>query len=105
VQVIGVAYNPDAAALAADFARRYANFPVGFRDRDAVNNYLQISIFMRNYVPNVVVIDRSWTIRGQYAGDDPFLQNEDKNMRAMLDSLLKVSATATKKSGAKKKKK
>jgi hypothetical protein len=106
VQVIGVAYNPDAQPLAADFMRRYAvNFPVGYRDRDSVNQYLQISPVMRNYVPNIVVIDRKWTIRAQMAGDDPFFQNEDRNMRTLLDSLLKEPAAAAKKSPPAKKKK
>jgi hypothetical protein len=106
VQVIGVGYNPDAALLALQFSRTFApNFPVGYRDRDTVNAYLQVSPMVRNYVPNVVVIDRGWTIRAQYAGDDPFFQNEDKNMRALLDGLLKQAATKKGSKPAPKKKK
>jgi hypothetical protein len=48
-----------------------------------------------------VVIDRNWVIRAQYAGDDPFFHDSNKNLRALLDSLLKEPAT--KKGSAKKK--
>jgi hypothetical protein len=90
----------------AEFARRFApNLPVGYSNRDPVNNYLQISPFMRNYVPNMVFIDRKWTIRAQYAGDDPFFKNELANARGVIETLLKESAGgSTKKSSSKKKK-
>ena len=61
----------------------------------------QLSPIMRNYVPNLVVIDRNWVIRAQYAGDDPFFHDSNKNLRALVDSLLKEPAT--KKGRAKKK--
>jgi hypothetical protein len=46
----------------------------------------------RNYVPDVVFIDRGGTIRAQYAGTDAFFRNERQNIRAMLDKLLSESA-------------
>jgi hypothetical protein len=102
VQVLGIAYNPEAPVAVEPFRRAYApNFPVGYRDRVRVEHYLQLSPIMRNYVPNVVVIDRNWVIRAQHAGDDPFLLDSNKNLRALLDSLLKESAA--KKGAAKKK--
>jgi hypothetical protein len=67
-----------------------------------VEYYLQLSPIMRNYVPNIVVIDRNWVIRAQYAGDDPIMNDSNKHLRALIDSLLKESAGS--KSGAKKKK-
>jgi hypothetical protein len=107
VQVLGVAYNPDASpAVVMDFIRRFGvNFPVGYRDVVRVNDYLQLSPVMRNFVPNLVVIDRNWTIRGQWAGDDPLFQDENKKVRAFLDGLLKKRAPAGKKAAPKSKKK
>jgi hypothetical protein len=102
VQVLGVGYNPEAPVAVPQFQRTYArNFPVGYRDRVRVEHYLQLSPIMRNFVPNLVVIDRSWVIRAQYAGDDPFFNDSNKNLRALLDSLLKEPAS---KKGSSKKK-
>jgi hypothetical protein len=102
VQALGIAYNPEAPVAAEPFRRTYApNFPVGYRDRVRAEHYLQLSPIMRNYVPNLVVIDRNWVIRAQYAGDDPFFHDSNKNLRALLDSLLKEPAM--KKGSAKKK--
>jgi hypothetical protein len=47
-----------------------------------------------------VFIDKKGMIRAQHIGDDPFFQNEDKNTRAMIESLLKKEPVPTKK-GAK----
>ena len=92
VQVLGVAYNPEAPMAAAGFQSTYAQtFPVGYKDRVRVEDYLQLSPVMRNYVPNLVVIDRNWVIRAQHAGDDAFFHDTDKNVRTLLDSLLKES--------------
>jgi hypothetical protein len=60
---------------------------------------------MRNFVPNLVFIDKKWTIRGQYAGDDPFVKNEGPNARALVEALLKEDASDSKKKPAPKKKK
>jgi thiol-disulfide isomerase/thioredoxin len=94
VQMVGIAYNPEAPGTVTHFAQTFAGnaYPVGYRDRVRVNSYLEVSSVMRNFVPNLVVIDRNWTIRAQYSGDDAFFHNEDKNLRTLIDSLLKEPA-------------
>jgi hypothetical protein len=54
------------------------------------------------YMPQIVFIDRQGTIRAQYGGDDKFLSDEkeqDKNLRAEIETLLK-EAPAHKKRAA-----
>jgi hypothetical protein len=72
-------------------------FPVGSTTRDKVYEYLQAPANAPLSVPIYVFIDKKGMIRAQYIGDDPFFQNEDKNTRAMIDSLLKEPAPVKKK--------
>jgi hypothetical protein len=75
-------------------------FPVGYTNRHTVYEYLQVPSNSPFSVPIFVFIDKKGTIRAQYMGDDPFFKNEDKNTRAMIESLLKEPAQTKK--GAKK---
>jgi len=55
-------------------------------------------------MPQLVVIDRKGVIRYQYPGNDPFFENEEKNLREILLPLLKqgTAAPAKAKAAAKK---
>ena len=87
-------------------------FPVGVADYVAAMGYMQFSVAMKPpYVPYMVIIDRSGTIRAQYTGNDPFLVNEaamDKNIRTevmpYLNEAGKTSARSTPTRAAHKKK-
>ncbi len=46
------------------------------------------------YVPQLVFLDRKGVIRAQYPGGDKFYQDEEKNMRTQIESLLKETGTA-----------
>jgi hypothetical protein len=48
------------------------------------------------YVPVLVFIDRKGMIRHQYLGDDPFQQNQEKNLRDTIEALLKEPAGSKK---------
>ena len=90
VETLAVAFNEGAMMLVPSFIQRSgATFPVGFDGRDPVLEYLQIPMGFNLYVPIMVFIDRSGTIRHQYLGDDPFFGNQEKNIRTTLDGLLK----------------
>jgi peroxiredoxin len=97
LEVLGYAINPDANVV--DFARQYApNFPVGRGDRDKAYQFLQISVMQQFYFPQVVFIDRTGTIRGQYGGTDAFIAtNEEGNVRGMLTKLIGEGAAPAKK--------
>jgi thiol-disulfide isomerase/thioredoxin len=84
----------DMASLAVpDFVRRFQPpFPVGFNNRDQVLEYLQHPPMYKLLMPQLVFVDREGVIRAQYAGDDAFFgADEEKNLRAKIESLLKES--------------
>lgn len=103
VQVLACAFNPDAAQLLPGFIAQFKpTFPVGSSERESVLEYEQASLVKTNYVPEILFIDRSRTIREQHKGEDSaFFNDQEKNIRATLDMLLKEpvkSARATHKS-------
>jgi peroxiredoxin len=108
-QVLASAIEDMAAAAIPDFLRRFdPPFPVGYSNRLQVLEYLQIPVMNRLMMPQMAFIDRNGTIRAQYAGEDPFF-NEEKvkaNLTAQIESFLKETsgAPAGKKSAPKKKK-
>lgn len=97
LQVVGVAFNDNAAVLVPGFVSQLGvTYPVGYSTVDAVLGYLGVSQMERWVVPQVVVIDRKGMIRAQSpALGDPNLQDE-AYMRNFLDNLLKEGAPATK---------
>ncbi|MGA2131311.1 MAG: TlpA disulfide reductase family protein [Bryobacteraceae bacterium] len=99
VQVLAAAFNPEAASLVPGFiAQFHPNFPVGSADRDAVLEYEQASLAKPNYVPVLIFIDRSRVIRAQpeHTGGDDFYKDQEKNIRAEIESLLKEPVASAK---------
>jgi thiol-disulfide isomerase/thioredoxin len=94
-QPLAVAFNDMAVMLVPDFIKQCGlTFPVGYDTRDPVFTYLERSPALRTYVPMMVFIDKRGVIRGQYMGDDKFfaLDSQEKNIRAMIEKLLKEPA-------------
>ena len=90
VQMLAAAFNPDAPVLVPNFIQQFQpTFPVGYATRDAVLEYEQASLAKPNYVPDLIFIDRHRVIREQHMGDEPFFQDQEKNIRGVLDMLLK----------------
>jgi len=97
LQVLAAAFNPMANMLVPDFIKQYQpSFPVGYTDRIPVHTYLDHPETMQMYVPVLVFIDRKGMIRHQYLGDDPFQQNQEKNLRDTIEALLKEPAGSKK---------
>jgi thiol-disulfide isomerase/thioredoxin len=93
VQILAAAFNPDAQQLVPGFVTQFRpTFPVGFANRDAALEYEQASLAKPNYVPELIFIDRRRVIRAQYSGSDDFFKDQEKNIRAMLDTLVKEPA-------------
>jgi peroxiredoxin len=90
VQMLGVAINEGAERqLPAYIKEAGATFPVGVGNHDRAVDFLQHPIMLVLYVPQLVVIDESGTIVGQYSGTDPFFAKEEENLRAKIEELLK----------------
>ena len=97
LQTVAVAFNDMAMVLVPGFiSKTGASFPVGYDTRESVFSYLQRPLTIQTFVPIMVFIDRQGMIRGQYVGDDKFFEDQEKNIRNTLDTLLKAPA-ATKK--------
>lgn len=103
-QPVAVAINDMANMFVNDFVKQFnISYPVGFSPREPVLSFLQHDVMMRLLMPQLVVIDRKGVIRYQYAGDDKFFENEEKNLREILKPLLQAGSTAPAKPAAKKK--
>jgi peroxiredoxin len=105
-QVVASAIDPMSSMKVPDFIRQFQpTFPVGFNEHQAAVDYLQHPVMFRLMMPQLVVIDRKGIIRAQLAGDDKFFAEgeQEKNLRALLDPLLKegVAQTAHRKRAAK----
>jgi len=105
--VVASAIEDMAAMAVPDFIKRFQPpFPVGFSDRNAVLEYLQHPAMFRLMMPQLVFIDRTGIIRAQYSGEDKFLgDDQEKNLRQQIESLLKEEPTAQKKHPASARKK
>jgi len=103
VQMLAAAFNDGAGPLVPGFIAQFQpTFPVGSTTREQVNEYLQHPAGKPSYVPEIIFIDRNRVIRAQYTGNDDFFKDQDKNIRAMLDTLLKEPVAAKKTSAHKK---
>lgn len=102
-QPLGVAIEQDADKLLPGFLKEFSpNYPVGSCQRESVVPFLQHPVMQRMLMPQVVLVDRKGVIRAQYGGDDPFMANEEQNLRALI--LKHLSGPAGRKSPGKAKK-
>lgn len=94
LQVIGVAFNPEAQrpGVIDEFVKNNeVTFPVGSAYYDAVLSYLGVSPMERVVVPQMMIIDRHGMVRAQSeVSGSPELQDESY-LRNFLDPLLKGS--------------
>ena len=99
-QALASAIEDAAAAAVPGFLQRFnPPFPVGYNARGPVLEFLQHPMAERLLMPQLVFLDRDGNIRAQYAGDDPFL-NEDRqetNIRQKIEQLLTEGAAAPQK--------
>jgi thiol-disulfide isomerase/thioredoxin len=102
-QVIAAAINPggDTVAYARDLN---LTFPVGSVSQETCTTFMQHPAMLRLLMPQMAFIDRNFKVAAQYSGDAPFFgETEEKNMRELLDKLLKpAGAPAPTKKASKK---
>lgn len=96
-QPLGVAINDMAKMLIPEFQKNYGtSFPIGYSPRTPVNNFLEHPEMLQMYMPVLVFVDRKGTIRAQHMGtDDFFATNQEANIRAMVDTILKGTVART----------
>lgn len=99
LQPLGVAID-DASKVAGYIQQFDLKFPVGFAQRKQMVDFLQHPPMVGMMMPQLVFIDAQGMIRAQYNGTDSFFEDEEKNMRRMIESLLPGSR---KKAAARKK--
>jgi len=99
LQVLASAIEDMARMKVPDFIANFKpTFPVGFNARDPVLEFLQHPAMFKLLMPQVVFIDRKGVIRAQYAGDDTFItEDQEKNIRGQIETLLKEAPAAPKK--------
>lgn len=72
------------------------NYPVGYANKDRVDQYLERNEMEMLRIPQVVVIDREGTIRAQSGGRDGNEQLEQENyLRAVIEGLLNSSSSTS----------
>jgi peroxiredoxin len=104
VQALGVAIDAGAGQKLPDYVRKYATtFPVGVLPHQVATGWLQASVMAPLMMPQLVIIDRQGQIREQYAGDDKWHEQAEKNLRAAIAKYAAQGAGAAAKRPAKKK--
>jgi len=90
-QAVGVAFNEATAQMVKGYIEdHHVGIPVGFVPRDAVLEYLGVSVMdQRLTVPQVVVIDRSGQVRAQTEPGGTRELVEESSLRGLLEGLLK----------------
>jgi peroxiredoxin len=97
VQMLGAVFDQDAKSRVQQFNTGLGlNFPVGYSEQPTVLDFLQLPANDPYFVPILVFIDRRGMVRSQYIGDEKFLANQDVNIRAEIDKLLKTPAASPK---------
>lgn len=90
-QALGVATNEMAHMLVPDYMKNFnLRFPIGFAPREQAHEFLQHPTMLIMYVPQLVFIDRKGIIQAQFAGGSDFFKDEEKNIRAKIEEMLKA---------------
>jgi peroxiredoxin len=104
VQILSGCFDDAAQSQFGQFNEMYVKnvYPLGWDSRAEVFSFLKLSATQQVFVPILTFIDRKGILQQQYIGDETYLRDPEKNVRASLDQLLKtsplVSQAKTKKS-------
>ena len=90
LQVVAAAIENNAKFNVASFQMRYRPpFPVGYFEQDDAIRMGDMGPDARPFVPVLMFIDANQIVRFQYYGNDPFLKQGEKGIRAIIDGLLR----------------
>jgi len=94
VQVVGITFDQGAQARVKEFSQQlHLNFPCGYSTQGQVLEFLQIPPTEPYFVPILVFIDKTGTIRSEYVGDEKFLESQEINIRLEIDKMLRGTPT------------
>jgi peroxiredoxin len=95
VQILGATFDTGAAFRVQQFDKIFnLNFPCGYSNQESVLQFLHVPVNEPVFVPILVFIDKTGTVRSQYIGDEKFLANQEVNIRAEIDKMLKPAAAS-----------
>ena len=93
LQVVGAAFDPNAAYTIEPFTQRYKpGFPMGYLDKEAAIKIADMPPGKRPFVPIVLFIDPTGVVRQQYYGDDQVLKQAEKTLPAIAGSFVNFNA-------------
>lgn len=103
VQILSSAIEDMSSLHIADFEKQFhPAFPVGYNDRRYVMKFLDLPENDNIMMPTLVFIDKKGMIRTIVQGDDQvFLNDQNKNLREILDRTIKEGQTASQPSARK----
>jgi len=102
-QVVGAAIENNSAYNVGPFNNRYRpSFPVGFLNQPEAVKMMDMPAGMRPFVPILMFIDGKGTVRFQYYGNDAFMKQGEKGIRAVADGLIRQAAENAAKAAAEK---
>src|SRR4051812_40545990 len=91
VQIMATAIEPMSSLNIEGFKKQFQPaFPVGYNDQKYVMKFLGLPENDPMFVPQLVFIDKSGTIRAQLTGDSPEMEKavQEKKLRELLDKVL-----------------
>jgi hypothetical protein len=94
VQILAGCFDDAAKSQVGQFNDQFVKnvFPVGWDERASVFEFLHLSVMQQIFVPILSFVDRKGMVRQQYIGDETYLRDPEKNVRATLDELLRSGA-------------
>lgn len=104
-QVLASAIQEGAAAAVPGFVKAFnVPFPVGYNDPITAVTFMQHPPAVGPHMPMLAFVDRAGNIRSQFEGDDEkfFGPQQEQNLRAQIEALLKEPLPAAPKSAPKK---
>lgn len=104
-QVLASAIQQGAAAAVPGFVKAFnVPFPVGYNDPMTAVNFMQHPPAVGPHMPMLAFVDRAGNIRSQFEGDDEkfFGDQQEQNLRAQIESLMKEAPPAAPKTAPKK---
>ena len=97
LEILGMAVNPGAPGNIDSFKDRHnVEFPIGVSSRSDWMRFADLSVMARTYVPYLMLVDRTGTIRYEHRGrDQEFWSDQVNNLRKELGVLLAEPAGAS----------
>lgn len=91
VQIMATAIEAMSSLNIDGFKKQFQPaFPVGYNDQKYVNKFLGLPENDPMFVPQIVFVDKTGTIRAQFTGESPEMEKaiQEKKLRETLDKVL-----------------